>query len=293
MFVTPAAAITASSAGAGRQEQIDGDQQLEARQAVGGEAADGAQQQIEDVEQEAGDARAGRSIASGGTPARTAPPAGSRRRSPTRCGRRRRAGSAAWSSAGGSHKCQSATPASLCPGDPHAVNRWHGALHRCGTRPGATASGVPASACGWPCERRYPPSISSRSISSSSQRSSAAASCAWVARERLAGLRERLPVAGIEAGVGQALLQPAHARLAARRSAPGRVSSACFSLKLRRRLAVLAGAAAAASAARAAGLGLRRLLGAGEVGAALRQHVGVAAGVLDPAAVALRHQHRS
>ena len=39
-------------------------------------------------------------------------------------------------------------------------------------------------------------------------------------------------------------------------------------------------------------LGLRlRRLPTGEIGAALRQHVGIAAGILQPAPVALRHQH--
>jgi hypothetical protein len=41
---------------AGRQEQVDADQKLQAWQAVGREAAHGSQQQIEDVEQEARDA---------------------------------------------------------------------------------------------------------------------------------------------------------------------------------------------------------------------------------------------
>ena len=244
---------------AGRQEEIDGDQELEAREAVGGKPADGAEQQVEDIEQEAGDRPAGPPSRSSERPARRWRPAGSRRRSPPRCGRRRRGGSAAWQAPAAATDASRPPLSPLaCPGRMVAAREGEVAT-RVGLPPHAPIEGTPLELPAFLTKKRAVWRVSrQRGCGAGPAREAKLPPLDLLPQhleleptllgrgelrlggaQRLARLREGLPVAGIQ-------LRGRSARSCSRRApacraaiCAGRVSSACFSWKLRRRFACL------------------------------------------------------
>ncbi len=135
------------------------------------------------------------------------------------------------------------------------------------------------------------PSSSSRSISSSSQRSSAwcSFSCAVAIAVDAASnaLRSFANSCGSSSSFCCLAISACSAAIVF-----GSVSSACFSLKPSLRFAACGCAEDAASSILVLRLGLRRtVLRPRHVRAALLQHVAVAAGIFDPLAVALGHDH--
>ena len=134
------------------------------------------------------------------------------------------------------------------------------------------------------------PSISSRKISSASQRSSASAS--FCCASASAGTSGR-SVCGRARRVRRlrAARPVCRSRLCSAAIVFGSVSSACLSLKVRRFRSL----GACRRRLRWLVSRLRRRLGrrTPKIGAALGQHVGIAAGIFLPAAVAFGHDHEA